>query len=95
MGAWLGVRALWADAKTARGSSRLPSIKVILGDRAARALAAAEVFLRVRARMLKEEAEGEARREVIRAPPCLPVAPVMRRVRGEGIVVVIGLEACE
>ena len=86
------VKVLRADAKTAWGSLKLPSIKVTLGDFAASALAEAEVVLRVKARMLKEEADGEARRDVMRAPPCLPVAPVIRRVRGESIVLVVGLD---
>ena len=44
----------------------------------ARAVAEAEDGLRVRARRLKVLEDGEARRASMTAPPCLPVAPVMR-----------------
>lgn len=39
-----------------------------------------EEALRVRARMEKVEGDVEERRDSMQARPCLPVAPVMRRV---------------
>lgn len=42
-------------------------------------VAEAEVGLRVSARMVKSWALGDASRASITAPPCFPVAPVMRR----------------
>lgn len=39
-----------------------------------------EEGLRVRAMIEKGGLVGESRRALITAPPCLPVAPVMRRV---------------
>lgn len=50
------------------------------GDRAASFLALAVLASRVTARRVKEEAElGLDRMASITEPPCLPVAPVMRR----------------
>ncbi len=61
-------------------SLRSPWISLIWGERWARRLAEGEEALRVRARIEKEEGEGEERRDSMQARPCLPVAPVMRRV---------------
>lgn len=60
-------------------SSRLPWQSLMAGERAARDCAEAEVESRVTPRMVKEGAVGEDRRARITAPPCWPVAPVMRR----------------
>lgn len=56
----------------------------MVGDLADRRWAEGEVVSRVTARMVKggweeEEEELRSRRASITAPPCLPVAPVMRR----------------
>ena len=46
--------------------------------RAGRAREAGEAGLRVTAKISSEVGEGEDRRALMRAPPCLPVAPVTR-----------------
>lgn len=51
----------------------------MLGAFCASVVAEVEVGLRVRARMVRAWACGDARRALMTAPPCLPVAPVMRR----------------
>src|SRR5271154_2722974 len=48
--------------------------------------AAGEEGFRVRARIEKGGLAGESRRALTTAPPCLPVAPVMRRVWGEDMM---------
>lgn len=62
--------------KMAEQSSMLPSTSLILGDFAASFSAEAEAFVRVRARIVKSA--FSARRALMTAPPCLPVAPVTR-----------------
>lgn len=64
----------------ARLSLRSPWRILICGERWARRVAEVEVELRVSARMEKAGAEGEESRASMQARPCLPVAPVMRRV---------------
>lgn len=69
------------------GLSRSPCRRVIWDDLAARASAFGELVERDRARIVKLGREGEARRALITAPPCVPVAPVTRIVRGVASVV--------
>ncbi len=72
--------AFVAALNMAGQSSRLPWTTLILGDRFESEVAVEEVALRVTARMVKLEAWGDASRASMQARPCLPVAPVMRRV---------------
>lgn len=67
-------------SKIGTGLVESPCTMVMSGDLAARAMAAGEEELRVRARILYLFASGESRRAEITPPPCLPVAPVMRTV---------------
>ena len=67
-----------AAAKTAWQSSRLPLMRWMEGDLAAREVAEGESTLRVRAMMLISGSLGDERRLVMTALPCLPVAPVTR-----------------
>lgn len=71
--------------------SKLPVTSLILGDCFTRLLAEADCASRVRAIMLKGALAFSI--ELINDPPCLPVAPVIRRARdvivldGEEVVV--------
>lgn len=74
-----------AEAKRVVGSSRLAWTSLMVeGDLALMRRAEGEEGFRVTARTVKgsEEDRGWERRASMTAEPCLPVAPVMRRVRG-------------
>lgn len=74
---------LWA-AKMGAGFMESPWTRVTLGLEAS-FWAEGEEVLRVRARISK--GAEEAMRASITAPPCLPVAPVMRTLRSAMVVV--------
>jgi hypothetical protein len=77
---WMGFWISSAAAKMAGTSLKSPAMSLMEGDLACKAVAEAEVGLRVTARIVKEEEwEGELMRASMVAPPCWPVAPVMRR----------------
>lgn len=60
-------------------SLRSPVTSLMAGDLFCKAVADAEDGLRVTARMVKSElCDGELMRASMVAPPCLPVAPVIR-----------------
>ena len=52
----------------------------MVGDFAINAFALAEVGFRVSARMVMGGIDGEESRALMTAPPCFPVAPVIRRI---------------
>lgn len=70
-----------AFAKREGMSFRSPWISLMVGLLEVRAVAEAEVGLRVTARIVMSSVleVGDSRRASMVAPPCLPVAPVMRR----------------
>ena len=78
--------SLRAEVKMVGEDERSPSRIWMFEERLERARADGDCALRVTARMLKDGGEGEERRISIAARPCLPVAPVMRRVFGCAIV---------
>ena len=67
--------------KIAGQSFKLPWTNLICsGDLSASRLADADSVLRVRAKMMISEELGAESKAWITAPPCVPVAPVMRKV---------------
>lgn len=87
---WMGFWRASAEAKMAGTSAKSPVTSLMEGDFFCSAVAEAEVGLRVTARIVKSVMwEGEAMRASMVAPPCWPVAPVMRRALD--IVVVWGM----
>src|SRR4051794_34939661 len=87
---WSELRRL-ASLRSAGTSLRSPWTSWIL-PREARRLAEAEVVSRVRARILNWlPSLSRSRRASMAAPPCLPVAPVMRSVFAIMLILVIGI----